>query len=134
MSSYKVGIVTGAFDLLHAGHVHFLRECSLKCDLLIVALQVDPSEQREKNKPLESIVERQIKLEGCRYVDKVYVYQTEEELSILLQYCKPDIRFLGSDYKYGEKPITDLNLVPIIYIDSLPIHTSDIRERIKNER
>ena len=125
------GIVTGAFDLLHAGHIHLLKQCKLKCEYLIVGLHIDPSIERpEKNKPVESVLEREIKLNACRYVDLVVVYENEDDLSILFQYFKPNIRFLGSDYKDGDKPITDTNAVPIEYIDSMPIHSSDIRKRL----
>lgn len=127
----KTGIVTGAFDLLHAGHIHFLRECRSKCEKLIVALHIDPSiERSEKNKPIESLLEREIKLLGCKYVDGIVVYEKENDLPILFQYCKIDVRFLGSEYKDGNKPITDPKAVPIEYIDSLPIHTSDLRKRL----
>jgi len=135
MKSYKTGIIFGAFDLLHAGHIHLFKQAKRYCDYLIIGLHVDPSVERDtKNKPIESIVARTIRLEGCKYVNKIVVYQTEAELSILLKYLKPDVRFLGSDYAdwVGEtrKPITDENSVVIQYIDSLDIHTSDIRERI----
>ncbi len=127
----KVGFVCGAFDLLHAGHVHFLKECKKDCDYLIVGLQVDPSkERREKNKPVESILERKIKLNACKYVDKIVIYETESDLELIFKYFDIDIRFLGSDYRDTGKPITNENALPIIYIDSLPIHTSDIRKRL----
>ncbi len=130
----KVGFVAGAFDLLHAGHVHLLRECKKRCDELIVGLHVDPSVERtEKNKPVESVVERQIKLIECASVDNVWIYETEEELALLLDFLKPDVRFLGSDYLSKKKNITVKSLIPIEYIKSIDIHTSDIRERIKND-
>ena len=127
------GIVTGAFDLLHAGHVHFFKQCKKHCDFLIVALQVDPSIERgEKHKPIESILERQIKLKTCRYVDQVVIYEDQKDLSLLIQYFMPNVRFLGSDYKDDGKDRSFTDICPVEYIDSLPIHTSDIRERIKN--
>ncbi|MCR4324165.1 MAG: adenylyltransferase/cytidyltransferase family protein [Candidatus Curtissbacteria bacterium] len=125
------GFVCGSFDLLHAGHIHLLRECKKYCDELIVGLHVDPSYQKPyKNKPIETILERQLKLWGCRYVDRVIVYEKENELPFLAQIFNIDIRFLGSDYKNGDKKITDMG-IPIIYIDSLDIHTSGLRERVK---
>ena len=126
-----IGFVCGAFDLLHAGHIHLLKECKKYCDELIVGIQVDPSIEREnKNKPIESLAERHIKVFACKYVDKVIAYETEADLSLIFRYADIDIRFLGSDYLNNAKPITDEDAIPIKYIDSLPIHTSDIRERI----
>ena len=132
----KKGIVFGAFDLLHAGHVHLLRECKKRCDYLIVCIHADPSVERpEKNKPIESILERTIKVANCKPVNEVFVYETENDLKNLLNYCNPDVRFLGIDYAKVDPnnppKITAESLVPIEYIDSLPIHTSDIRRRIK---
>lgn len=127
----KIGIVFGAFDLLHAGHIHLLKKARERCDQLIVGIHVDPSIERpEKNKPIESLFERTIKLKGCIYVDQIFGYEREEEIAIALKYFDVGVRFLGSDYEDGSKEITDRDAVLIEYIDSLPIHTSDIRKRI----
>ena len=127
----KRGIVTGSFDLLHIGHINLLKKARQKCDYLIVALHVDPSiERTNKNKPVESILERTIKLGNLKWVDEMFIYETEADLSILFEYVNPDLRFLGTDAKDG-RVITDEGAIPIEYIDSLPIHTSDIKERIK---
>lgn len=132
----RTGIVTGAFDLLHAGHIHFLNKAKEKCDELIVALHVDPSKERkEKNKPIESLVERQMKLRGCKFVIDVITYETEEDLSLIFDMLDIDVRFLGSDYmnwlQAEKKSITNKDAIPIEYIDSIDIHTSNLRERIK---
>lgn len=127
------GIIFGAFDLLHAGHINLFKEARKYCDYLYVGVQVNPNQNRkDKNKPIESVLERQLKLISCRYVDKVYVYEDEKDIFLMLNALNIDVRFLGSDYAGNGKPITDEAAVPIKYILSLPIHTSDIRERIKN--
>ena len=52
---------------------------------------------------------------AIRYIDEVYVYQTEEELYELIKYWKPDIRILGEDY-IGKEEYTGVGLPPkIIY-------------------
>lgn len=95
----KVGLVTSSFDLLHAGHVLFLKEAKDNCDYLIAALHIDPSTEREsKHKPVQSLLERQIQIWGTRYVDHVIVYETEKELLEILKSINIDIRFLGEDY------------------------------------
>ena len=127
----KIGITTGSFDLLHAGHINLFKQAKKRCDRLIVALHVDPSiERKNKNKPIESILERQIKLKACKYVDQIIVYETEADLSIIFEYFDIDVRFLGSDSQDG-RVVTDEGAVPIEYIQSLPLHTKDLRERIK---
>lgn len=99
MSSLRVGFTCGAFDLLHAGHVLMLEEAKQQCDFLIVGLQTDPSIDRpEKNKPVQSLVERTIQLSAVKYVDQILCYQTEAELFELLQTIQPDVRIVGADY------------------------------------
>ena len=102
----KIGIVFSSFDLLHAGHVAMLSEAKNHCDYLICGLQTDPTIDRPdtKNKPIQSIVERQIQLAACRYVDEVVVYSTEQDLVDLLLILPVDVRILGVEY--AEKEFT----------------------------
>ncbi len=126
------GITAGAFDLLHAGHVLMLKEAKEQCDYLIVALQTDPTIDRpEKNKPTQTLEEREIQLLGCRYVDEIVMYNTEAELYDLLAKIKPDIRIIGADWK-GKK-FTGYDLPIKIYHNSREHHysSSELRERIK---
>ena len=97
----KVGITFSTFDLLHAGHIAMLSEAKNHCDYLIAGLQTDPTIDRPdtKNKPIQSIVERQIQLSACRYVDEVVVYSTEQDLRDLLLILPVDVRVLGVEYQ-----------------------------------
>ncbi len=96
-----IGITFSTFDMLHAGHIAMLSEAKNHCDYLIAALQTDPTIDRPdtKNKPIQSIVERQIQLSACRYVDEVVVYQTEQDLVDLLLILPLDVRILGVEYQ-----------------------------------
>jgi glycerol-3-phosphate cytidylyltransferase len=100
----KIGITFSTFDMLHAGHIAMLAEAKNHCDYLICGLQTDPTIDRPdtKNKPVQSIVERQIQLAACRYVDEVVVYQTEQDLVDLLLILPLDIRVLGVEYQDKE--------------------------------
>lgn len=100
----RIGIVFSAFDLLHAGHIAMLSEAKNHCDYLICGLQTDPTIDRPdtKNKPVQSIVERQIQLAACRYVDEVVVYSTEQDLVDLLLILPVDVRILGVEYANKE--------------------------------
>lgn len=90
----KTGITFSAFDLLHAGHIKMLEEAKLNCDYLIVGLQTDPTLDRpEKNKPSQSVVERYIQLKGCKFVDEIVPYATEQDLKDILQSFQIDVRF-----------------------------------------
>jgi glycerol-3-phosphate cytidylyltransferase len=100
----KIGISFSTFDMLHAGHIAMLSEAKNHCDYLICGLQTDPTIDRPdtKNHPIQSIVERQIQLAACRYVDEVVVYQTEQDLVDLLLILPLDIRVLGVEYQDKE--------------------------------
>ena len=112
----KVGFTCSCFDLLHAGHILMLKDAKEQCDKLIVGLQTDPSIDRPltKNKPIQSLRERKIQLEAVRYVDDIFVYETESDLIDLLKLVKPNVRILGSDYKDEKFTGDDLN-IPIYY-------------------
>lgn len=96
----KIGFNCSSFDLLHAGHVTMLKIEKELCDYLIVGLQVDPTVDRPgiKNKPTQSIYERYVQLQACKYVDEILVYQTEYDLLQLLMTQKIHIRFLSEEY------------------------------------
>jgi len=96
----KIGFNCSSFDLLHAGHVTMLKMEKELCDYLIVGLQVDPTVDRPgiKNKPTQSIYERYVQLQACKYVDEILVYQTEYDLLQLLMTQKIHIRFLSEEY------------------------------------
>ena len=100
----KVGITFSAFDLLHAGHIGMLREAKSHCDYLIVGLQTDPTIDRptEKNKPVQTLVERYAQLNALKFIDEIVPYQTEEDVIDILELFQVDVRFLGEEYREKE--------------------------------
>jgi glycerol-3-phosphate cytidylyltransferase len=100
----RIGITFSTFDLLHAGHIAMLAEAKNHCDYLIAGLQTDPTIDRPgtKNSPVQTVVERQIQLSACRYVDEVVVYQTEKDLEDILLTLPIDVRILGVEYLQQE--------------------------------
>lgn len=94
-----VGFTAGNFDILHPGYIYTFEEAKKHCDRFIVFLQKDPSLHRKsKYKPVISLHERYKTLMAIKYIDEVYIYQTEDELLKLINEFKPDIRILGEDY------------------------------------
>ncbi len=99
----KVGFTASCFDLFHAGHVMMLKEARSQCDHLIVGLQTDPTIDRpEKNKPIQSVFERFVQLQACRYVDEIVVYATEKDLIDVLLSYPINVRILGDEYESKE--------------------------------
>lgn len=109
----RLGFTCGSYDLFHAGHVLALKDAYELCDYLIVGLQSDASVDRpNKNKPIQTVQERKIQLLACKYVNEVWVYDTEEELYKYLQdnERKIDVRFLGEDWKGKQYTGRDLDI------------------------
>ena len=134
----KVGFTCSCFDLFHSGHVAMLEEAKKNCDHLIAGLQVDPSINRpDKNKPIQSLIERQLQLRACKYIDEIIVYKTEEDLETLLKTLPIDIRFLGQEYSnrdFTGKDICMAKSIEIYYNSRLHgFSSSELRGRIKDE-
>ena len=131
----KVGFTCSTFDLLHAGHVSMLREAKSQCDYLICGLQVDPTiDRKEKNSPIQNIVERQVQLNAIKYVDEVIIYCTEDDLCDIINMYPIDVRILGEEYR--SKDFTGKDECRLRGIDLYfnkrdhRFSTSDLRKRV----
>ena len=99
VKNMEIGFTCSSFDLFHAGHVSMLNEAKKFCDYLIVGIQIDPSlDRKEKNKPILTLIERQLQVRACKFVDEIIVYETDDDLLTLLQTLPIDIRFVGNEY------------------------------------
>jgi glycerol-3-phosphate cytidylyltransferase len=113
-----------------------LSEAKNHCDYLIAGLQTDPTIDRPdtKNKPIQSIVERQIQLSACRYVDEVVVYQTEQDLRDLLLILPVDVRILGIEYQdkdfSGAEECYDRNIQIVFNGRDHSFSSSSLRKRV----
>ena len=132
----KVGFTCSTFDLLHAGHLIMLREAKEQCDYLICGLQVDPSiDRKEKNAPIQTVVERYTQLKAIKYVDEIIPYATEADLEDILSMYNINVRVLGEEYR--EKDFTGKD---ICKRRGIQLHfnkrdhrfsSSDLRARVK---
>ena len=132
----KIGITCSTFDLLHAGHVVMLEEAKRHCDYLVAALQVDPTVDRpKKNKPIQSVVERQIQLSAVRFVDEIVVYNTEKELDDIFLTLPINVRIIGEEYKdkdFTAKKICYKRKIEIIYNKrDHSFSSTDLKKRTK---
>lgn len=137
MDHKKIGFTCGAMDLLHAGHILMLKEVRAQCDHLIVGLQTDPSlavdshyRGKIKNSPIQSLEERRIQLEACRYVDEIRIYDTEADLYELLQNLPIEVRFIGADWEGKQYTGYDLDIPVIFNSREHGYSSSELRARI----
>ncbi len=132
----RIGITFSTFDMLHAGHIAMLSEARNHCDYLIAGLQTDPTIDRPetKNKPIQSVVERQIQLAACRHVDEVVVYQTEQDLIDLLLILPVDVRILGVEYEdknfTGRNECSGRNIEIVFNRRDHSFSSSSLRKRV----
>ena len=135
MKENIIGFIASSFDIYHPGYALMLKECKDNCDYLVVALHENPkSANQDKNSPVMSLHERFLVLKSIRYIDEVAPYKSESDLVNLLHFYKPDIRFLGSDYKSLEnrKKISGYFVCKnIYYVDRFHDYSSSaIRKKI----
>ena len=132
-----IGFTNGCFDLVHRGHIEFLKQARSQCDILILGLNSDSSVQKlkGKNRPIVPQNERAIILENLNFVDLIIIFYELTPIK-LIEGLKPDIIFKGKDYKINEVIGSELirkwngkvKLVPLIKGNS----TSNIVKRIKD--
>ena len=131
----KIGITFSTFDLLHAGHVAMLREAKTVCDYLICGLQVDPSLDRpEKNKPVQTLVERYVQLSGVKYVDEIVCYQSEADVVDILEMFNINVKIMGSEYRdkdFTGKDVCERKGIQLYFNNRAHrFSSSDLRKRV----
>ena len=127
----KLGFTCSCFDLFHAGHIMMLKEAKSQCDYRLVGLQTDPTIDRPaKNRPIQSVFERFVQLEACKYVDEVIVYATEKDLMDVLRSYPIDVRIVGDEYR--DKEFTGKQLDIEIYYNrrNHSFSTTELRNRV----
>ena len=96
---YKVGYLSGTFDLFHIGHLNLIRRAKEQCDYLIVGVHKDASHKGKET--FISFEERKAIVGSLKYVDEVI--QSEREDCDVWTHHKYDMLFVGSDYKGTER-------------------------------
>ena len=95
----KIIFTNGCFDLLHQGHKDLISLSSSFGDVLVVGLNSDESVRRLKGKdrPIQNVVDRKSALLATGYVDKVYTFENDTPLKLILL-VRPDVIVKGGDY------------------------------------
>ena len=95
----KIAFTNGCFDILHVGHVRYLREAKKAGDILVLALNSDSSVRAIKGeeRPLVSEEERAEVIAALEFIDFVTIFPELTPLE-LINYLKPDILIKGGDW------------------------------------
>jgi rfaE bifunctional protein nucleotidyltransferase chain/domain len=104
-----VALANGCFDLLHVGHVRYLRGAKERADVLVVGINSDSSVKRLKGpeRPYINEQDRLTMIAAIEHVDYVTVFDSPTVDSILLR-LKPDFHAKGTDYTEETVPEKDI--------------------------
>ncbi len=106
----EIVLANGCFDIIHVGHVRYLKDAKSRGDVLIVALNSDNSVRALKGegRPLMSELERAEILSSFEFVDYIVIFDEKDVSRVLLE-LKPHIHAKGSDYT--EETVPERNVV-----------------------
>ena len=132
----KVVFTNGCFDILHAGHVRYLRAARGLGDVLVLGLNDDDSVSRLKgaDRPYNKLEDRAEVLAALEFIDLVVPFADDTPESLVRKIC-PDVLVKGADYK--DKGVAGAEFVKknggeVEFIDILPGRsTTGIAERIR---
>jgi rfaE bifunctional protein nucleotidyltransferase chain/domain len=101
----RIVLANGCFDLLHVGHVRYLRAARALGDVLFVGVNGDAAVTRLKGpgRPLLPVGERVEILRALRDVDHVVVFE-EDTADALIRALRPDVHAKGTDYVAAAVP------------------------------
>lgn len=102
----KKVFVNGTFDIVHIGHLRLLGYAkSIPDSYVYVLIDSDRriKELKGKDRPINNEYERSYLLDSLKYVDRVDIFDSDDELVNYIKAYAPDIMVKGSDYK--DKPI-----------------------------
>ena len=96
----KIVFTNGCFDILHAGHIHYLERARRFGDVLIVGLNSDRSTRKLKGpgRPVNPERDRAQVLSGLSCVDRIVIFDEETPLE-LIRFVKPHVLVKGADWQ-----------------------------------
>jgi len=97
----KLVWINGCFDVLHRGHFEMFKYAHSIGDFVLVGIDSDAKVKKDKGstRPFNKLTDRKFALESIRYIDKVIVFESKEELEALIRQFEPDYMVVGSDWK-----------------------------------
>jgi len=104
----RVVLANGCFDLIHVGHIRYLKESKKRGDILVVALNSDSSVRKLKGKgrPVLSENQRGEIISSLSFVDYITFF-SEQKVERVLMTLKPNVHAKGSDYSVDTVPERD---------------------------
>lgn len=134
---YKIGYISGMFDILHIGHVSILRYAKEMCEYLIVAVGTDDFIRwRKKHEPFMKYEERAAIVGALRYVDEVVPGTDLDKIAAYKKYHF-DVMIAGNDhidepiYIETEKELKKFGVTTLYYPRIKDISSTNYRKRFE---
>jgi glycerol-3-phosphate cytidylyltransferase len=130
MGKTKV-MACGVFDLLHVGHIDYLRNAREFGDMLIACVSTDECAARYGKNPVQPFAHRIEIVRALRFVDMVLPQHSREERQELIEAL--DIDIFVTSMRYMDDPLFDPHGCGVIYLPYRDdISTTMIKEKIQN--
>ena len=135
-SSKKIVSTNGCFDLLHLGHMEYLKQASELGDVLIIFLNSDISVKSIKgpNRPIHNQTARSLQLAALEVVDYVTIFDEDTPENVLTE-VKPHLHVKGGDYKISEikeRTVVESHGGTVKLLPLIPGYsTTDLIEKLK---
>jgi D-beta-D-heptose 7-phosphate kinase/D-beta-D-heptose 1-phosphate adenosyltransferase len=110
----------GCFDIIHPGHIELFKYAKSKGDLLFVGIDTDSrvKELKGESRPINTQDDRKKVLEAIRYIDKVFLFSSTEEMECILVETGVDVIVIGDEY-IGRK-VTGEGLCVVDFFKKIP--------------
>jgi rfaE bifunctional protein nucleotidyltransferase chain/domain len=134
----KVVLANGCFDLIHVGHVRYLREAAAEGDILVVAVNDDDSARllKGEGRPIFPAAERAEILLALAFVDHVLIF-SEPNVEAVMKTLRPDVHAKGTDYTVDTVPelevAREIGCRTVIVGDPKDRSSRDIIRRLRGE-
>lgn len=121
----KVIWTNGCFDILHRGHVELFKFCKSQGDYLVVGIDTDSrvKESKGPSRPFNNQEDRKFFLESIKYIDKVVLFSTDEELGQRLVESNVDTMIVGSDWK-GKRVVGQEKVNKVLFFDRIGTYST----------
>jgi len=121
----KVIWTNGCFDILHRGHVELFKFCKSQGDYLVVGIDTDSrvKESKGPSRPFNSQEDRKFFLEAIKYIDKVVLFSTDNELGQRLVENNVDTMIVGSDWK-GKIVVGQEKVNKVLFFDRIGTYST----------
>jgi D-beta-D-heptose 7-phosphate kinase / D-beta-D-heptose 1-phosphate adenosyltransferase len=118
MNGEKIVFTNGCFDILHPGHIAYMKQAKALGDRLIVAVNTDSSVKRLKGekRPINNLIHRMSVLEGVGAIDWVTWFD-EDTPKEIIEFLTPDVLVKGGDY----------SIETIVGADHVLAHGGDVK-------